>query len=158
MRVHQLERRHDSKGRRATDHSLSGAARPSAERPRVLIVDGDPGSCLIQALYLRALGCTVFTAHDGHDALENADVLLPDVVVVDLEIPRLDGCEVARRLRKSSSTRRIPVIAVAADPHSRSSAFEAGVAAYLTKPCSPQICWAQIRAVLGFPESRGGQS
>jgi CheY-like chemotaxis protein len=157
MRVHQLERRHDWKGRRATDHSLSGAAPPGAERPRVLVADDDPGFCSIQALYLRASGCMVFTAHDGH-ALEQASVLLPDVIMMNLRIGSLDGCEVARRLSESSSTRRIPVIAVAADPSSRASAFEAGFAAYLTKPCAPQICWAQIRALLRLPESRGAAS
>jgi len=128
--------------------------RSSAEKPTVLVVDDDPGFCLVQAIYLRALGCKVFTAHDGYDALEHVHALLPDVIVMDLEIPRLDGCEAIRRLNEASSTRRIPVVAVTADPNSRSKAFEAGCTAYLTKPCAPQLVWAQICAVLRFPESR----
>lgn len=120
----------------------------------VLVVDDEPGACLFQAIYLRALGCKVFTAHDGHDALENANALFPDVIVMDLEMPRLDGCEAIRRLNGSSSARRIPVIAVTADPNSRVKAFESGCAAYLIKPCEPQVVWAQICALLKLAETR----
>lgn len=121
----------------------------------MLVVDDDPGVCLTQAIYLRELGCKVFTAHDAFDALEHASALLPDVIVMDLQIPRLDGCEAIRRLNESNSTRKIPVVAVTADPNARSKAFAAGCAAYLTKPCAPQIIWAQIRVLLRLPESRG---
>jgi CheY-like chemotaxis protein len=123
----------------------------------VLLVDDDAGVCLIRAMHLKALGCQVFTAHDGYAALEHANTLLPDVIVMDLEIPRLDGCEAIRRLNQSSSTRRIPVIAVTADPDSRLKAFEAGCMAYLTKPCAPEVVWAQICAVLRLPENRAGR-
>ena len=120
----------------------------------VLVVDFDPGVCLMQAIYLKELGCQVFTAHDGFAALEHASALLPDVIVMSLDIPRLDGCEAIRRLNESSSTRRIPVVAVTEDPNSRLKAFEAGCTAYLMKPCTPQIIWAQICALLRLPESR----
>jgi len=120
----------------------------------VLVVDFDPGVCLMQAIYLKELGCQVFTAHDGFAALEHASALLPDVIVMSLDIPRLDGCEAIRRLNESSSTRRIPVVAVTEDPSSRLKAFEAGCTAYLMKPCTPQIIWAQICALLRLPESR----
>ncbi len=120
----------------------------------VLFVDDDPAVCLMQAIYLKALGCQVFTAHDGPAALEHASALLPDVIVMDLEIPRLDGCEAIRRLNESNPTRRIPVVAITEDPNSRSRAFEAGCTAYLTKPCTPQVVWAQICALLRLPESR----
>jgi two-component system cell cycle response regulator DivK len=108
----------------------------------------------MQALYLRALGCKVFTAHDGLGAIENASALLPDVIVMDLQIPHPDGCEAIRRLTESSLTRRIPVVAVTGDPDWRPKAFEAGCSAYLTKPCAPRIVWAQIRALLGIPRNR----
>jgi CheY-like chemotaxis protein len=120
----------------------------------VLVVDDDPNVCLMQAIHLRALGCKVFTAHDGYDALAHAAALLPDVIVMDLEIPRMDGCDVIRRLNESISTRRIPVVALTTNLTSRSKAFEAGCTAYLTKPCPPQIVWAQICAILGLPNGR----
>jgi DNA-binding response OmpR family regulator len=124
----------------------------------VLVVDDDPNVCLMQAIYLRAFGCKVFTAHDGFGALEHANALSPDVIVMDLQIPRLDGCETIRRLHESSSTRGIPVVAVTEDPNTRSKAFEAGCAAYLTKPCAPRIVWAQICALLRLPDSRAHRS
>ena len=116
--------RSGSAGRRATDHAHANIARPSAERPiGVLVVDDDPGVCLTQALYLRALGCKVFTAHDGYAALEQANALSPDVIVMDLEIPRLDPYDAIRLFNESSSTRKIPVITIATNPNSRSKAL-----------------------------------
>jgi CheY-like chemotaxis protein len=141
-------------GRRATDLARSKVAASSADEPRVLVVDDDPHVCLMHAIYLRTFGCKVFTAPDGFGALEHASALAPDVIVMDLQIPHLDGCEAIRRLNESSSTRGIPVVAVTKDPNMRLRAFEAGCAAYLTKPCAPPIVWAQIRALLRLPESR----
>lgn len=146
--------RSGSGGRRATDHVRANIVRSSAEKPIVLVVGSDPGDCLRRAIYLRSLGCKVFSAPDGYAALEHATVLLPDVIVMDLEIPRLDGCEAIRQLNESSSTRRIPVVAVTENPNSRLKAFGAGCSAYLTKPCAPEIVWAQICALLGLPDGR----
>jgi CheY-like chemotaxis protein len=138
----------------------SGGRRSTDRAPwlRVLVVDDDPRGCLRQAIYLRALGCKVFTAHDGVDAIEQANALMPDVIVMDLQIPRVDSCEAVRRLNESSATRKIPVVAITADPNTRLQAFEAGCTACLTKPCAPQIVWAQICALLKPAESRAIRS
>jgi CheY-like chemotaxis protein len=138
---------------------------PSRERPRsdapgtlpdktvALVVDDNLDARTVFSVYLRAVGCEVFTANDGRAAVEKATHLLPDVIVMDLAMPRVDGWEAIRRLRASSWTRKIPIIAVSAVPLSRETAFHAGCSAYLTKPCDPQILWAQIRSLLKLPES-----
>jgi two-component system cell cycle response regulator DivK len=90
----------------------------------------------------------VFTAKDGRAALDKTTALWPDIIVMDLAMPRLSGWEAIRSLHNSSWTRRIPIIAVSAVPISRETAFEAGCDAYLSKPCDPQVLWSQIRALL----------
>jgi CheY-like chemotaxis protein len=150
--------RADSKSRRSAD-SKERRERPNAEppivrpeKPVVLVVDDDPDARTIFSIYLRAMGCEVFTGNDGRAAVDKAIDLLPDLIVMDLAMPRVDGWEAIRRIRESSWTRQIPIIAVSAVPVSRETAFDVGCDAYLTKPCEPQVLWAQIRAVLKLPQ------
>ncbi len=119
----------------------------------MLVADDDPDARSIFSVYLRAMGCEAFTANDGRVAVDKATQLLPDVIVMDLAMPRVDGWEAIRRLRESSWTRQIPIIAVSAVPLSREAAFTAGCSAYLTKPCEPQVLWAQIRTLLKLPDT-----
>ena len=121
------------------------------ERPVVLVVDDDEDARIIYSTYLRAMGCEVFTADDGRPAVEKATDLLPDIIVMDLAMPRVNGWDAIRRLHESSWTSLIPIIAVSAVQVSRQTAFEAGCDAYLTKPCEPQVLWSQIRALLKLP-------
>ena len=123
-------------------------------KPVVLVADDDPDCRTIYAMYLRAAGCQVFTANDGRSALDKTNTLWPDIIVMDLAMPRMDGWEAIRCLHESSWTRRIPIIAVSAVPISRETAFEAGCDAYLSKPCDPQVLWSQIRAILRVSASR----
>lgn len=98
--------------------------------------------------YLRAVGCVVFTAHDGAVALEKAAALHPDVIVMDLAMPRVDGWTATSRLKASTRTRKIPVIALSAVEASRDSAHAAGCTTFLAKPCLPELLWWQIRTLL----------
>ena len=150
-----------SKARRWSDHRRRERPRRDtrgilSEKTVVLVADDDLDARTIFSLYLRAMGCEAFTANDGRVAVEKATELLPDVIVMDLAMPRLDGWEAIRRLRESSWTRQIPIIAVSAVPVSRETAFDAGCSAYLTKPCEPQVLWAQIRTLLKLPDSSAG--
>lgn len=90
----------------------------------------------------------MFTAADGRVAVEKAKNLGPDVVVMDLAMPRVDGFEAIRRLRESSWTRRLPIIAVSAVPLSQDLAITAGCDAYLAKPVDPNVLWLQICSIL----------
>ena len=80
--------------------------------------------------------------------MQKARELLPDIIIMDLAMPRVDGWEAMRQLNASSWTRDIPIIAVSAVPMSREEAFAAGCDAYLAKPCDPQVLWSQICALL----------
>ena len=145
-------------GRRSTDTLVGLRARArrqyaAVERPIILVAEDDADSRLIYATYLRKQGCEVSVAIDGSIAVEKADLLWPDVIVMDLSMPRVDGWEAIRRLRQSSWTNATPIVAISAVPMSRESALEAGCDAYLEKPCDPHVLWLQIRALLGGPAS-----
>ncbi len=148
IKNHRSDRRlHGTNRREARLLSLAAGD----ERPVVLVVDDDLDARTIYSTYLRAMGCDVFTADDGRPAIDKAVDLLPDLIVMDLAMPRLNGWDAIRRLHESSWTQLIPIIAVSAVPVSRQTAFEAGCDAYLMKPCEPQVLWSQIRALLRLP-------
>ena len=116
----------------------------------ILIVDDYPDAVDIWALYLRSLGYVVSTASDGVMALAQAQRLLPDLVVLDLELPRISGIEVARQLRADAATQCIPLIAATGYSHSRQldQAREAGFDRIVIKPCDPDVLVEEIERLL----------
>lgn len=94
------------------------------------------------------MGCATYTAPDGRAAVDKARDLCPDIIIMDLAMPWVDGWEAIREIRSSSWTERIPIIAISAVPMARNAAFEAGCDAYMSKPVTPDVLWAQIRALL----------
>ena len=101
-------------------------------------------------LYLKSRGCDVYTASDGNGALRQAAAIHPDLIVMDLAMPRLDGWAAVERLRRSPATRSIPVIALTAIPGARESARLSGCDAFMSKPCLPQMLWCEVRLLLGI--------
>jgi CheY-like chemotaxis protein len=131
-------------------HNMALAAdtrMPPRDTLMILVVDDDLDARHIHAGYLRAKGCTVATAADGRKGIEKANDLKPDVIVLDLAMPRVDGWTVLRRLRESSWTTTIPIVVVSAVMDARNEAFAAGCDAFLEKPCPPEVVWLQIRAM-----------
>ena len=116
----------------------------------ILIVDDYPDALDIWTLYLRALGYHVSTASDGASALAQAERLLPDLVVLDLELPRMSGVEVARRLRANPDTQCIPLIAATGYSHPRQldQARDAGFDRIVIKPCDPDVLVEEIERLL----------
>jgi len=116
----------------------------------ILIVDDYPDALDIWALYLRSLGYQVSTASDGVTALAQAQRLLPDLVVLDLELPRLSGIDVARQLRANPDTQCIPLIAATGYSHTRQldQARDAGFDRIVLKPCDPDVLVAEIERLL----------
>ena len=102
----------------------------------ILIVDDYPDALDIWALYLRSMGYRVSTANDGATAIAQAERLLPDLIVLDLELPRISGFEVAQHLRANPNTRAIPLIAATGYSHIRQldRAREAGFDQIVVKP------------------------
>jgi CheY-like chemotaxis protein len=125
----------------------------------ILIVDDYPDARDIWALYLRSLGYRVSTANDGEDALAQAQRLLPDLVVLDLELPRISGFEVARQLRANPATQGIPLIAATGYSHSRQldRARDVGFDQIVIKPCDPDALVDAIERQLQLPASDASQ-
>ena len=122
--------------------------RSSTDPLTVLVVEDDADARRIYSEYLRVHGWVVFGAADGRAGLDKAIDLRPDIIVLDLAMPRVDGWTVLKNLRESSWTATIPVIVVTALTDVRDEAFEAGCDAYLAKPCPPEVLLKQIVALL----------
>ena len=119
----------------------------------VLIVDDYPDALDVWALFLRSEGFDVLTAANGHEALSHAVSAVPDMVVMDIQLPGLSGLEVARELRNSPPTRHIPLIAATGLSHSTQidEARRAGFDAVIVKPCNPDVLITEIRRLLAEP-------
>ncbi|WP_165368032.1 response regulator transcription factor [Phytoactinopolyspora endophytica] len=122
---------------------------------RVLVVDDDPALADVVGRYLRRDGFEVSFATDGIDGLKQALATLPDLVVLDLMLPGMDGLEVCRRLRQVAP---IPIVMLTAlgEESDRIAGLEIGADDYVTKPFSPRELAARVRAVLR--RSAGGVS
>ena len=120
-------------------------------KPLVLVADDDRDILELVAFRLERAGYDVVTANDGAEALEVASERGPDLAVLDVMMPRLDGYEVTRRLREDSGTERIPVILLTARVQEADvqRGFDSGADDYLKKPFSPQELRARVQAVLG---------
>jgi len=114
---------------------------------RVLVVDDEPTLVRALAINLRARGWEVVSAHDGRSALEMAAGKHPDVVVLDLGLPDLDGVEVIRGLRGWT---RVPIIVLSArqDSDDKVEALDAGADDYVTKPFGMDELLARLRAAI----------
>jgi DNA-binding response OmpR family regulator len=115
--------------------------------PTILVVDDERQIAAIARDYLTRAGFTVAIAGDGATGLELARQKRPDLVVLDLGLPRLDGLEVARALRRESD---VPIIMLTArvDEADRLRGFDVGADDYITKPFSPRELVARVSSVL----------
>ena len=132
----------------------------SAAASRVLVVEDDPTISEVVVRYLEREGLDVEAVGDGRDALDAAAAHWPDLVVLDLMLPGIDGLEVCRRLRARGP---VPVIMLTArgDEEDRVLGLELGADDYVVKPFSPRELTARVRAVLrragatGVPDGLG---
>ena len=107
-------------------------------KPRLLLVEDYQDAREMYALFLSANGLEVVEAADGEQALLNAATFKPQIVVLDIGLPRVDGLEVTRRLRANPKTALIPIIALSATAADfRDRAAAAGCTVALEKPCTP---------------------
>ena len=118
--------------------NTSGSDKRASVRtpPRILIVDDTPANVHILQARLAANGYDIVTATDGEEALAAVRDALPDLILLDVMMPKMDGFEVCRRLRADASLPFIPIILVTAktDPKDIVTGLEAGGDEYLTKP------------------------
>jgi phosphate regulon transcriptional regulator PhoB len=116
----------------------------------VLVVEDEPDIRRLVVLHLEREGFRCRTATTGSDALREVKAAAPDLVVLDLMLPEVDGLEVCRRLRRDASTAAIPIIMLTAksDEVDRIVGLEVGADDYVGKPFSPKELVARVRAVL----------
>ncbi len=119
--------------------------------PRVLIVEDEPDNQeIVRAVVEEMVGVAAILAGDGLEALSIAQRDKPDLVLLDLMLPRLDGYEVARKLKGDPETNGIPIIAITAlaRPKDRARALEAGCDDYVDKPFDLDLLERKIRGRL----------
>jgi len=134
---------------------MSGTA-PKRDRQLVLVVEDYQDARERYAAYLQFSGFDVAEAANGIEAVEKATELLPDIVLMDLALPRMDGWEATRRLKGDARTRHIPVVALtghALAGHA-DGAREAGCDSFVTKPCLPDALVAEIKRLLDQPRAK----
>jgi DNA-binding response OmpR family regulator len=124
----------------------------------VLVVDDEPTITYVVSRYLERAGYETAVATDGAEALRRAREARPDVILLDLMVPQLNGWEVCRRLKQDPETSAVPVIMVTGrvDEGDRVLGFELGADDYVVKPFWPRELIARVRAVMrrGRPERR----
>ncbi len=123
---------------------------PARERHLVLIADDDRDIARFLEVNLRLEGFDVICAHDGNDALAKALELQPNLILLDVMMPGMDGFEVGSKLRADSRGLDVPVIMLTAKSMSndRSDGFNVGADDYVTKPFEPMELVARVAARL----------
>ena len=118
--------------------------------PTILIVEDVRDQREMYASYFAAKGFNVYTARDGLVALRLAHTAMPDVIVMDMSIPHLDGWETTNRLKGDLKTAHIPIIACSAHVIGGAAerALVAGCDAYVSKPCLPEDLLREVRRLL----------
>lgn len=136
--------------------SMSVSA-PSAVTPLVLVVEDEPAIASILCAYLERDGLRARTAADGREALQLAQQLRPDLVLLDIHLPEVDGIDVLRSLRDAGQTPVIMVTALA-DDVDKLLALRLGADDYVVKPFNPPEVVARVRAVLRRTQLRANSA
>ena len=128
-------------------------------KPRVLLVDDYPDAREMYAEYLQFSGFDVIEAANGIEAIQQAVDAAPDIILMDLSLPVMDGWEATRRLKSDERTAPIPVVALTGHALAGISdgARKAGCDAFVTKPCLPEDLVKEIRKVLDQQAASGAR-
>jgi CheY-like chemotaxis protein len=118
--------------------------------PLILVVDDYQDAREMYAEYLQFSGFRVAEARNGNEAVERAFELQPDLILMDLSLPGMDGWEATRQLKSDERTRRIPVVALTGHALAGASegAKKAGCDSFVTKPCLPDDLVVEVRRML----------
>lgn len=127
-------------------------------KPLVLVVEDYQDAREMYAAYLQFSGYGVAEAANGEEALEKTRELMPDIILMDLALPKIDGWEATKILKADERTRHIPIVALtghALAGHAE-GARQAGCDAFVTKPCLPDALVAEIERMLSVKRSDAG--
>ena len=130
-------------------------------KPLVLVVEDYQDAREMYAAYLQFSGYRVAEATNGIEAIDKSIELMPDIILMDLALPRMDGWEATRRLKLDDRTKHIPIVALtghALAGHAE-GARQAGCDSFVTKPCLPDALVAEIQRMLagGSTDSAGAR-
>ncbi len=125
-------------------------ASPIDLAPTILIVEDNEDNRIVYSTMLRHFGFTVLEAENGAEGILRARSGLPDLILMDIAIPLVDGWEAVQRLKKDPATAGIPIVALTAHamPADRERAIQVGCDGYLAKPCEPRAVVEEVRRIL----------
>src|SRR6185436_3855163 len=137
-----------------TDTLGTTSSNPRRDRPLVLLVEDQSDLRRLYAEQLTLSGFDVIEAGDGAEAIAHSTDRVPDVVLMDLSLPRVDGWEATRRLKGDGRTSHIPVVALTAHDGAGElqRATDAGCDWFVPKPCPPAALIVEVRRVLSSSE------
>lgn len=123
---------------------------------KALIVEDDADARKVLSLILKLDGYQIFAAPGGPEAVEMMQTLIPDLILLDVMMPGMDGYEVCQWVRSNAATALVPVVMLSgkADPESVARGLEVGADEYLAKPITPSNLTAQLKTVLARTASR----
>src|SRR5262249_14046623 len=119
-------------------------------KPRILIIEDERGLTEVLSYNLQREGYEVAVAHDGQEGLRKAQMQLPDLVLLDLMLPAMDGLEVCRELRGGERTRNVPILMLTAKAEETDQVvgFTMGADDYVTKPFNVKVLLQRVKALL----------
>ncbi|HJS18170.1 MAG TPA: response regulator, partial [Anaerolineales bacterium] len=123
---------------------------PNADRPTILLIEDTREVVMMLADYLEMAGYKLVTAQDGIDGLEQAKLTHPDIILMDIQMPRMDGFETTQKLRSDPEFKDIPIIALTAlaMPNDRQRCLDAGMDEYMSKPVNLKTLVKTIQNLL----------
>ncbi|MGI9075980.1 MAG: response regulator [Gemmatimonadaceae bacterium] len=122
----------------------------------VLLVEDNEDNRIVYSTILEHFGYTVIEALNGEEGIAKARSEMPDLILMDISIPVIDGWEATQVLKRDPATRSIPIIALTAHALAadREKAFEVGCDSYLAKPCEPKTVVSEVRKFIGVGNGR----
>ncbi|MBK8823203.1 MAG: response regulator [Anaerolineales bacterium] len=137
-----------------SEHNSSAQKLPAAPR-KILLAEDNQSNITVTRDYLENRGYQVVVAYDGEEVLSKAEEFSPDLILMDIQMPRLNGFEAARRLRAAPQFASVPIIALTAFamPGDRERCLEAGMNEYLSKPVRLKELVQTIEKLIGHAAS-----
>jgi len=131
---------------------------PPAASQKILIADDEVYMLRLLEMTFKKGGYTVVSCRDGQEALATAVSESPQLIVLDVMMPGLDGLEALRQLKTNPATREIPVVVLSAKGHAltKVEAELAGAVLYLAKPFSPNQLLGEVQKILSLPDGKSG--
>jgi two-component system cell cycle response regulator DivK len=129
---------------------------PHSDEPLVLVVEDYQDAREMYSAYLQFSGYRVAEATNGLEAIEKTLELMPDIILMDLALPKVDGWEATKRLKSDERTKHIPIVALTGHALAgfADGARAAGCDAFVTKPCLPDALVAEVRRMLAAKKTR----